>query len=193
NFQDCAILIVRLIYQLIMIPAGICLVGIFFSCANDLEKVKRVTHNPDSPEETSEDFHIVFTDSGFAKIEIFAGITETYAEPVRVTKFKNGLRVNFFDANGEIASVLTSKYGEIEDDSGDIVVRDSVELFNVEKERTLKTEVLYWNKKSDSIYTDKDVRIISPDMILDGVGAWTTPLFDTAHFYKPKAEVYLKE
>lgn len=186
-------MIVKAKYKLFLIPASICLVGIFFSCANDLEKVKRVTHNPDSPEETSEDFHIIFTDSGFAKIEIFAGITETYVEPTRVTKFKNGLRVHFFDNYGEIASILTSKYGEIKDETGDIVVRDSVELFNLEKEKTLKTEVLYWNKESDSIYTDEDVRIISPDMILDGIGAWTTPLFDTAHFYKPKAEVYLKE
>ena len=174
------------------IPVIIMVTGIFFSCVNDLEKVKRITTSPDSPDETSEDFHVIFTDSGFAKLEINAGIAETYTSPSKLTKFKNGLIVNFFNEDGTIASTLTSIYGEIDDESGNITVRDSVELHNIEDKKTLETEVLYWNKNGDSIFTDKPVLIRSPDMILKGIGAWTTPLFDTAQFYKPKAEIYLK-
>ena len=166
--------------------------GFFFSCVNDLEKVKRITTSPDSPDETSEEFHVIFTDSGFAKLEINAGIAETYSSPTKLTKFKNGLKVNFFNEDGTVASTLTSIYGEIDDESGNITVRDSVELHNIEDKKTLVTEVLYWNKNGDSIYTDKPVLIRSPDMILKGIGAWTTPLFDTAQFYKPQAEIYLK-
>jgi len=158
-----------------------------------MDKVKRVTHNPDSPEETSEEFHVVFTDSGVAQVEIFASIAQTYVKPKKMTIFKDGLKVNFFNSDGTIASVLTSIYGEIDDESGDIVVRDSVELFNVEEEKRLETEVLYWNKDSDSIFTDQPVSITSPDMLLTGVGAWTTPLFDTAQFFKPRAKIYLND
>lgn len=179
--------------KIVFIPVVFFTAGIFFSCSNDLEKVKRVTHNPDSPEETSEDFHVVFTDSGIAQVEIFARIAETYIEPKKMTKFKDGLKVNFFNEDGTIASVLTSIFGEIDDETGDIVVSDSVELFNLEEEKRLETEILYWNKDSDSIFTDQPVKITSPDMVLTGIGAWTTPLFDTAQFYKPKATIYLKE
>lgn len=179
--------------KVFLIPVAILVTGIFFSCSNDLEKVKRVTANPDSPEETSEDFHVIFTDSGVAQLEIFAKIAETYTVPKPLTKFKDGLKVNFFNDEGAVASVLTSIYGEIDDQSGNIIVRDSVELYNVEEKKRLETEVLYWNKNGDSIYTDKSVVIKSPDMILYGIGAWTTPLFDTAQFYKPKAEVYLNK
>lgn len=168
------------------------IVGIFFSCVNDLDKVKRISNSPNSPDETSEFFHVTFTDSGFAQIEIHARIAETYSSPKKVTKFKDGLQVNFFNDQGKIVSTLNSVYGEIDDETGDITVRDSVVFINIEEEKRLETEVLYWIKGGDSIFTDKDVVIKSPDMILYGVGAWTTPLFDTAQFFKPKAEVYLK-
>lgn len=174
-----------------LIPASILFAGIFFSCSNDLEKVKRITHNPDSPDETSEEFHVIFTDSGYAKIEIFAKIAETYSQPEPITKFRNGLKVHFFDDKGVVVSQLTSIYGEIHDDTGNITVKDSVELFNFEEERKLETSVLYWLKKTDSVFTDQDVKISSPDMILYGKGAWTTPMFDTAQFFKPTAEIYL--
>ena len=174
------------------IPVIILVTGFFFSCVNDLEKVKRITTSPDNPDETSEDFHVIFTDSGFAKLEINAGIAETYSAPTKITKFKNGLKVNFFNEDGSIASVLTSIYGEIDDESGNIMVKDSVKLHNIEEEKTLESEELFWNKNGDSIYTNKPVIIKSPDMILKGIGAWTTPLFDTAQFYKPEAEIYLK-
>jgi LPS export ABC transporter protein LptC len=174
------------------IPAIAFIAGIFFSCVNDLDKVKRISASPDSPDETSEFFHVIFTDSGLAQIEINARIAETYSSPRKVTKFKDGLKVNFFNNLGEVASTLTSIYGEIDDETGDITVRDSVVFVNIEEQKTLETEVLYWIKGGDSIFTDKEVTIKSPDMILYGIGAWTTPLFDTAQFYKPKAEVYLK-
>lgn len=173
------------------IPVIIWITGMFFSCSNELEKVKRITTNPDSPDETSEEFSVIFTDSGYAQIEINATIAETYTTPEKITKFKDGLRVNFFDEYGNIASVLTSLYGEINDESGDIIVRDSVELYNVEEEKRLLTSVLYWNKEGDSIFTDRAVTIKTPDMILQGDGAWTTPLFDTAQFFRPKAEIYV--
>lgn|SRR5690554_2423402 len=169
------------------------MMGFFFSCVNDLEKVKKITTHPNNPDETSEDLHVIYTDSGYAQIEIFASIAETYTQPKKVTKFKDGLKVNFYNDQGEVGSVLTSLFGEIDGKTGNITVRDSVKLVNLEKEKTLESEVLYWNKNGDSIYTNKAVVIKSSDMILSGMGAWTTPAFDTAQFYKPTAKIYLKD
>lgn len=183
---------VRFIKEIYFIPVMVFMAGMFFSCVNDLDKVKQVTTRPDSPNETSEDLHIVYTDSGFAQVEIFASIAETYSQPKEMTQFKDGLKVNFFNPDGSIASTLTSLYGEIDQKSGNITVRDSVRLRNIEQEKTLETEILYWNQKGDSIYTDKAVVVKSPDMILSGIGAWTTPKFDTAQFFKPTAKIFLK-
>lgn len=168
------------------------MVGFFYSCENDINKVKKIAIQPDSPSETSEDLHVIYTDSGMAQIEIYSHIAETYVLPKEKTKFKDGLKVNFYSDDGEIEATLTSLYGEIDKKTGNITVRDSVKLINLENKKTLKTEVLYWNKGGDSIYTDKPVVIKSPDMILSGVGAWATPNLDTAQFYHPTAKIYLK-
>lgn len=181
------------IQKIVIIPVVLVMAGMFFSCVNDLNKVKRITTRPNSPNETSEHLHVVFTDSGMAQVEIFATIAETYSKPKEVTQFKDGLKVNFFNPDGSIASTLTSLYGEIDQKTGDIVVRDSVRLKNLEEKKTLETEVLYWNQLGDSIYTDKAVVVKSPDMIISGKGAWTTPKFDTAQFYKPTAKIFLKD
>jgi LPS export ABC transporter protein LptC len=167
--------------------------GFFFSCSNDLEKVKRVTLNPNSPEETSEQLHVIFTDSGWANFELKAQIAETYIEPKKMTKFKDGLTVNFFDDFGNITSILTSLYGEVDEETGDITVRDSVEFLNMEKQEKLKTEVLYWNKLGDSIYTDKAVVLIGPDKIVTGIGARTNQAMDTLVWRNPKATLYRKQ
>lgn len=167
--------------------------GLLYSCVNDINKVKKITTLTNSPDETSEMLHIIYTDSGRAQIEIFATIAETYSTPKSLTKFKDGLKVNFYNEEGEIGSVLTSLFGEIDNSTGNVTVRDSVKLVNLAQKRTLETEVLYWNKNGDSIYTNKPVVITTPDMVLSGIGAWTTPEFDTAQFYKPTATIYLKD
>ncbi|WP_146194155.1 LPS export ABC transporter periplasmic protein LptC [Brumimicrobium oceani] len=180
-------------HNILLIPVMMLMTGIFFSCVNDLDKVKKITTHPENPDDTSEELHIIYTDSGYAQFEIFANIAETYGPPQNVRKFKDGLRVNFYNDDGSIGSVLTSLFGEINDETGLITVRDSVKLLNVVQEKTLESEVLYYNKTGDSIYTNKAVVITSPDLILTGIGAWTTPAFDTAQFYKPTAKIFIKD
>jgi len=183
----------KISHKYFIIPVMIFMAGIFFSCENDLEKIKKINADPNSPNETSENLHVIYTDSGYAQVELFAGIAETYTLPRSVTKFKDGLKVNFFNEKGEVTSVLTSLYGEVDDESGNITVRDSVELLNVLEKKKLETEVLYWNKEVDSIYTDKPMVITYPEMILYGKGGWTTHTFDTAQFYNPTAKIFINQ
>lgn len=184
---------IRIVHKYFIIPVMIVMAGIFFSCENDLEKIKQINADPSSPNETSEELHVIYTDSGYAQVELFAGIAETYSSPKAITKFKDGLKVNFFNDIGEVTSVLTSLYGEVDDETGNITVRDSVELLNVLEKKKLETEVLYWNKEGDSIYTDKPMVITYPDMILYGKGGWTTHTFDTAQFYNPTAIIFVNK
>lgn len=184
---------IKVSHNYIIIPVMIVMAGIFFSCENDLEKIKKINEDPNSPNETFENLHIIYTDSGYAQVELFAGIAETYTSPKPITKFKDGLKVNFFNDKGEVTSVLTSLYGEVDDENGNITVRDSVELLNVLEKKKLETEVLYWNKLGDSIYTDKPMVITYPEMIMYGKGGWTTHTFDTAQFYNPTAKIFINQ
>ena len=135
--------------------------GIFFSCSNDLDSIKRVTFDPKAPDEVTKDLSVYYTDSGYAKVNIYAAIAETYSKPEHITKLKDSLKVDFFDEKGVITTTLTAKYGEINYATGQMFVKDSVRLYNYHDQRELRTKTLYWNQKDSTIYTNDNVRLKS--------------------------------
>ncbi len=169
---------------LIYIPAGFLLAGILFSCVNDLESITKVTYDPKAPDEVAQNISVFYTDSGYAKIELKAKIAETYNRPEKITKLKDGLKVNFF-SEGKVVSTLSALYGEINFSKGVLFVRDSVQLYNYEKKQRLETEILYWNQKDSSIYSLSKVTVYSPKGVLFGDGIKTKQDFSTYEFLKP--------
>lgn len=133
----------------------------FFSCTNDLHKIKKITYDPNSPDEVSQKLTIYYVDSGYAKLNIFALHAETYSKQ-QLTKLKDSIQVDFFDEDGKITSTLTAKYGEVNHESGKMFVKDSVRLVNHADQRTMYTTILYWNQSDSTIYTDRNVRLVSP-------------------------------
>src|SRR5690606_4447424 len=86
---------------------------------------------------------------------------ETYSKP-HVTKLKDSLKVDFFDEKGTITSTLTAKYGEVNHETGRMFVKDSVKFVNHADKRIMYTDILYWDQSDSTIYTDQNVRLISP-------------------------------
>ena len=48
------------------------------ACVNDLETIKKVATRSNAPEDVSEELEIMYTDSGYAKFQLFAKLAETY-------------------------------------------------------------------------------------------------------------------
>jgi LPS export ABC transporter protein LptC len=170
---------------LYLIPASLLLAGILFSCVNDLESIQKVTYDPKAPDEVTTDLKVFYTDSGYARVEIFAKYAETFIRPEHITKLKDGLKVNFFSSTGEVVSTLSALSGEVNFNKGLFFVKDSVRLYNHEKKQQLETEILYWNQKDSSIYTSSDVTVRSPKGVLFGKGITTKQDFSYYEFLKP--------
>ena len=77
---------------------------LFFSCENDLETIKKITFNAKSPDETTKNLKMIYSDSGYAKVEIYAALAETYRNKESITKIKDSLRVNFFSEKSSVSS-----------------------------------------------------------------------------------------
>lgn len=159
--------------------------AILSSCVNDLESIKKVTYDPKAPDEVTKNLHVFYTDSGYARVEIFAALAETFSKPEATTKLKDGIKVNFFNGSGEVVSTLTALYGEVNYSKGIMFVRDSVQLYNHIKKQRLDTEILYWNQKDSAIYTLSNVVVRSPKGILFGDGIRTKQDFSEYEFLKP--------
>ena len=124
-------------------------------------------------------------------MRIQAKLAETYTNPQRVTKLKDGIRVDFFTSSGKIVSTLTALYGEVNFETGKMFVQDSVQLKNHDKEQVLETEQLFWNQKDSTIYTYKNVVVRTPRDILYGRGIRSKHTFneDKFQFFEPYGEV----
>lgn len=162
---------------------------VLYSCVNDLDTIKKVTYNPKSPDNVTQNLEVKYTDSGYAKIQLFAKLAETYSKPESIMKLKDGLKVNFFSEEGKVVSYLTALYGEINYTTGIMFVRDSVELYNIEKHQRLETEELIWNQKDSNIFTNKSVIVKTPGGILFGDGIKTKQDFEFYEFIHPKGKI----
>lgn len=160
-----------------------------FACVNDIDTIKKVTYDPKSPDNVTQNLEVKYTDSGYAKIQVFAKLAETYTKPESIMKLKDGLKINFFSEKGEIVSQLTALYGEINYSKGFFFVKDSVQLYNFEKKQRLETEELNWNQKDSAIYSNKSVIVRTPGGILFGDGIRTKQDFSYYEFIKPKGKI----
>lgn len=166
--------------------------GLISSCVNDLESIRKVAYRPNDPDEKTTGLYLVYTDSGYAKVRLYAKIAESFSQPEELVKFKDGVKVEFYNEDGSLASVLTALYGEINESEGTMMVRDSVQLYNPHKHQRLETEALFWKRSDSTIFTDKMVTIRTEDALLFGSGVKTRQDFSHYEFLKPRGRIDLK-
>lgn len=171
------------------------LAGILFSCVNDMDAIQKVSHDPNAPDQILKNLKVFRTDDGNASVKIVATLAEMYNEPKQIIKLKDGLKVDFFSETGQIISSLTALYGEIDEETGIMMVRDSVVLRNLEKKQNLETEELYYNQGDSTIFTNKNV-IIKKDgkgVIGRGRGIKTTQFFYKGVVTHPEGKIDFSE
>lgn len=162
------------------------------ACVNDMNTIKKVTFKSTDPDQRTENLHIFETENAQPKFKLFAPLAESYSAPENITKFKKGIRVDFYTEDGEIETILTGLYGEINQTKGTMRVLDSVQLYNPSKQQTMYTEALYWNQKDSLIFTDKMVMIKSPKELLYGKGIKAKQDFSYYEFIEPQGKILTK-
>ena len=155
------------------------------SCENDVALVQRISYGTDAPTESTKNLVLTYAEDGFARVEIHAALAETYRGKAQITKIKDSLKVYFFNETGDIVSTLSALYGEINYNTGELMVKDSVRLYNHKKQQTLETEALFWNQKDSSIFTESAVIVRSPKGKLFGKGIRTKQDFSNYVLLQP--------
>ncbi len=141
------------------------------SCgSNDVEKIKVSADSKKIAIERGTNISISYSDSGYLKARLFAPLLERYSSELMLeTEMKQGITAYFYNNDGRINSYLKSKYAKRDERSRTITARNDVHVIN-NKGDSLSTEELIWNEQTDRIYSDKFVKIISPDRIILGTG-----------------------
>lgn len=135
---------------------------------------KRVKPSVDSslkieelPSQESWNSVITFTDSGKTKAILWAGHLRKYNEK-RETLLDENIKVDFYDQKEIQTSTLSSKNGRVDESTNNLFAKDSVVVKN--DSVTIKTDEMMWRNKDRKIVSDKYVKVISPNEIIEGYG-----------------------
>ena len=145
------------------------------------------------PIETGHIVQINYTDSGMTRARLFAPLMERYSNDEKnYTEMKKGITAYFLNKNRKVDSYLRAKYAIRYDRDKKMVAKNDVVLVNT-KGDTLNTELLNWDEQTQRIYSDKAVRITTPDEIIMGEGFESNTEFDRYKIFKIKGTISLKK
>lgn len=138
-------------------------------CACAKTKVAEQKSKPyQEPLATFYEVNTLFSDSAIVKVQLQAPSQEEYANGDR--KFPKGLVLYFFDLDKDTSSSLRARYAVYSAASTVYTVRDSVVIQNEKEGKRMDTEELHWNPTTKKVYTEKFVKITTPEERLEGMG-----------------------
>lgn len=138
-------------------------------CVNDVNEVNRTSKLAEPGVEYGKDIELFYSEYGNVKVRITAPAVTRYMSGEPYTEFTEGLRVEFYDEHLEVSTWLTANYGVRYEAQGRTVLKNDVQVLNEKKEH-LNTEELIWDEKKHIIYSEKFVKITTPDQVLYGEG-----------------------
>ncbi len=116
------------------------------------------------------DVEILYSDSAIVRAIVRGPVLLNYlTSELPRSEFPDGLTVDFFDAGHRLQSKLSARHGVRYDNTGKVVVSDSVVVTTVRGER-LDTEELTWDSRTGNITTNKFVKVSTPKEIVYGYG-----------------------
>ncbi|GIV33922.1 MAG: hypothetical protein KatS3mg031_1457 [Chitinophagales bacterium] len=140
------------------------------ACHDTSDAIKKIAVADYSVLETGREIEMIYTSRGQTKVKIFANeLVTKRMDNQQQTEFLNDLKLFFYDENQTLSSKMSAQYGIYYPDREEVFVRDNVVIVNTKGEM-LNTEELTWKRKEKKIYSDKFVRITTPQEIIYGTG-----------------------
>lgn len=140
-----------------------------YSCSEKKLKpqIDESINSEEIPDQESKKAVITFTEEGKLKAILYSDNIKILGE--KSEKLLENLKIEFFDEEENQTSTLTSLHGKIDDETQDMYAIDSVVAVS-DSGVTLTTDELIWKNKTKKISTDKFVRIVNKEEIIEGYG-----------------------
>ncbi len=145
----------------------IILAVLFSSCTK--QSAENMNSREGLPDQESWGVNIILTDQGIMRAKIESGHLEKYNEKEFIL-LNNNVKVDFFDANENHTSVLTSQEAEVDQKSNDMKAFGNVVVVS-DSGITLYSEKLSWESKDEKLQTKEEIMITTLDNdTLYGIG-----------------------
>ena len=145
----------------------IILAVLFSSCTK--QSVENMISREGLPDQESWGVNIILTDQGIMRAKVESGHLEKYNEKEFIL-LNNNVKVDFFDANENHTSVLTSQEAEVDQKSNDMKAFGNVVVVS-DSGITLYSETLSWKSMDEKLQTKEEIMITTLDNdTLYGIG-----------------------
>lgn len=158
--------------RLLFLPAILLLLT---ACENDPKEVNALSRKTREVEE-ARDIKGLFSQSANMKASLSSPLMYRVRDDTTYTEFPKTLHVDFYNEAQAVESVVTANYGKYYDLLNKVYLRDSVVVYKITGD-TLYCEDLWWDQNSNVFYTDRPVRIRTPERRLNGSGLWALANF----------------
>jgi len=138
--------------------------AVFFSCENDIKKVKELTNAKELPVIHATGIETIYSDSAIVRLKITAPELKEFAEAEErdpYIEFPQGLKAVFYNKSGRIESSLEAEYAVYTKKTKQFEASTNVVVKNFSEQQELYTEQLFWDQQSEKIWSDKFVKIIT--------------------------------
>lgn len=164
-----------------------------YSC--DDEVIPRVTDPETQPTQISVNLTSIESRDGFRSYRMTTPLMERYElakEPF--SEFTKGIHVQTFnDSTSAIESELTANYARFDEIKEIWEARGNVIGRNYSGDKTLFTEQLFWDQKSDKIYSDKFVKVLDGQSTHVGIGFESDGAFNVYTFRRPQGQMEVSQ
>jgi len=161
-------------------------VVMLLSCENDIRQINSITDIKNFPTQSARNIEILYSDSAVVKLKIIAPEMARYsADDEPYVEFPKGLEVLFYNQDKLVESSLTANYAIYHEKEDIWEASDNVVVVN-KKGEIINTELLIWNKKAETLSSDKFVKITKKDEIIYGDGFDADQNFTNYTIHNPK-------
>lgn len=149
------------------------LLCILCACCTPRERKLITTSDVDRkelPALTADDVRTIISDSGITKYLMEAPKWMIYDKADSpYWEFPNGLYIEQFNSNLEAEATVEADYARYNETAQRWLLRGNVKAINLEGEQ-FETPLLYWDQKSETIYSDSSIVITRQESVLKGIG-----------------------
>ena len=158
------------------------------SCVNDIDDVNNAAKLAEPGVERGKNIELFYSEYGNVKVRVTAPTVTRFLTDNPYTEFNDGLKVDFYNDSLRVTSNLTANYGIRYENEMKTIMRNDVQVVNENNEH-LSTEELIWDEKNHKIYSDKFVKITTPDQVIYGEGMEADEQLTTYKIKKPQGTI----
>lgn len=143
----------------------------------------------EGPMYESEGVKILFSDSTVVRV-IITGAKQIQHQNGDI-EFPEGIKIVFYDKNGEQTSELTAQSGYKENNSNLYRANGDVFVNNLQYKQTMRSEELYWSPETEKIFTEKFVIVETETEVIQAEGMTAPQDFSSYEFTNPKDATFI--